>query len=57
MHNRSTRTMQLTTEQRVFVVSEWLRTGSLQQVSQAFAERFPDRDVPANGNHVEGHRM
>ena len=39
--------MQLTTEQRVFVVTEWMRTGSLQQVADEFAERFPDRAVPA----------
>ena len=41
------RKMQLTTEQRVFVVTEWLRTGSLQQVSEAFGQRFPDRAIPA----------
>ena len=40
-------TMQLTTEQRVFLVNEWIRTGSLQQVAAAFRLQYPDRDVPA----------
>ena len=39
--------MQLTTEQRVFLVTEWTHSGSLQQVAQAFRRRFPDRNVPA----------
>ncbi|CAH1799690.1 unnamed protein product [Owenia fusiformis] len=39
--------MQLTQDQRVFVVSKWLRSGSLQQVADQFRERFPDRNVPA----------
>ena len=39
--------MQLTTDQRVFIVTEWSRSGSLQQVAAAFHERFPDRNVPA----------
>ena len=34
--------MQLTTEQRVFCVTEWIRTGSLQEVANRFGERFPD---------------
>ena len=40
-------TMQLTTEQRVFLMTEWTHSGSLQQVAQAFRRRFPDRNVPA----------
>ena len=39
--------MQLTTEQRVFLVTEWIHSGSLQQVAQAFHRRFSDRNVPA----------
>ena len=39
--------MQLTTEQRVFVVTEWIRTGCLQEVADRFGERFPERPVPA----------
>ena len=38
--------MQLTTEQHVFSVSEWIRTGSLQEVANRFGERFPERPVP-----------
>ncbi|CAH1800266.1 unnamed protein product [Owenia fusiformis] len=38
--------MQLTQDQRVFVVGEWLRSGSLQQVADQFRVRFPDRNVP-----------
>ena len=37
-------TMQLTTEQRVFLMTEWTHSGSLQQVAQAFRQRFPDRN-------------
>ena len=33
-------TMQLTTEQRVFLVPEWIRTGSLQQVAEAFGQLY-----------------
>ena len=39
--------MQLTTEQRVFLVQEYLRTHSLQDVANAFAEQFPNRAPPA----------
>ena len=39
--------MQLTTEQRVFLVHEYFRTRSLQDVANAFAERFPNRAPPA----------
>ncbi|KAF2358680.1 Protein of unknown function DUF4817 [Trinorchestia longiramus] len=35
--------MQLTTEQRVFVVTTHVRTGSIKQVQHLFAECFPDR--------------
>ncbi|KAF2347235.1 Protein of unknown function DUF4817 [Trinorchestia longiramus] len=37
--------MQLTTEQRVFVVT-YVRTGSIKQVQNLFAECFPDRRSP-----------
>ena len=47
--------MQLTTEQHVFVVTEWMKTGSLQQVADEFAEQFPDRAVPAKVNNLEQH--
>ena len=40
-------TMQLTTEQRVFLVTEWTHSRSMQQVAQSFRRRFPDRKVPA----------
>ena len=39
--------VQLTTEQRVFVVLEYNRTYSLVAVQNAFRERFPDRNPPA----------
>ncbi|KAF2358563.1 Protein of unknown function DUF4817 [Trinorchestia longiramus] len=35
--------MQLTTEQRVFVVTTYIRTGSIRQVQHLFEECFPDR--------------
>ncbi|KAF2352904.1 Protein of unknown function DUF4817 [Trinorchestia longiramus] len=38
--------MQLTTEQRVFVVTTYVRTGSIKQVQHSFAECFPDRRLP-----------
>ena len=38
--------MQLTTEQRAFCVTEWIRTGTLQEVANRFGERFPERPVP-----------
>ncbi|KAF2355920.1 Protein of unknown function DUF4817 [Trinorchestia longiramus] len=38
--------MQLTTEQRVFVVATYVRTGSIKQVQHLFAECFPDRRLP-----------
>ena len=39
--------VQLTTEQRVFVVETYLRTNSYIRVKQAFAERFGDREPPS----------
>jgi len=39
--------VQLTIEQRVFVVTVFHQTGSLQQTRDAFRERFPEREPPA----------
>ena len=39
--------VQLTTEQRVFVVKKFHDTKSLQAVQNAFREEFPQRDPPA----------
>ncbi len=39
--------VQLTKDQRVFVVLHYNRTGSLLSVQNAFRERFPDRNPPA----------
>ena len=38
--------MQLTKEQRAFIVEEHFRTHSFQQVYYSFAERFPERLFP-----------
>ena len=38
---------QLTTEQRVFVVTEYARTQNSRIVQDAFRARFPDRDPPS----------
>ncbi len=38
--------MQLTKEQRIFIVIEWCRTGSMQGVANRFAKRFPGCPVP-----------
>ena len=38
--------MQLTKEQRVFVVINYLSTESLKQVQQTFEKRFPERASP-----------
>lgn len=38
--------MQLTKQQRVFIVEKYLVTKSFQQVSQSFEERFPERPSP-----------
>ena len=40
--------MQLTTEQRVFVVRKYHETRSYARVKEAFRERFPERNPPAN---------
>ena len=38
--------VQLTTEQRVFVVTHYIRIQSLREVQNALRERFPDRNPP-----------
>ena len=38
--------MQLTKQQRVFLVTAWMRSKSYQVVSQEFSENFPERNVP-----------
>ena len=51
MHNylfcTNTKMVQLTTEQRTFVVKTFYETGSLQITWDNFRERFPDRQPPA----------
>ena len=36
-------TMQFSTDQRVFIVTTYLQTGSLQQVRDQFEQHFPER--------------
>ena len=43
---RKTKMVQLTTQQRVFIVLHYNRTQSLLEVQNAFRERFPDRNAP-----------
>ena len=38
--------MQLTTEQRIFVVTKYHETKSYNEVREAFARRFPNRNAP-----------
>ena len=38
--------MQLISEQRIFVVTNYLRTGSFKEVQQLFEQRFRDRVSP-----------
>ena len=38
--------MQLTKQQRVFLVTAWMRSKSYQVVFQEFSENFPERNVP-----------
>ena len=38
--------MQLTKEQRAFIVEKYFQTRSLNQVIQLFQNRFPERDSP-----------
>ena len=38
--------MQLTVEQRVFIVEKYLETKSLEQVRNLFGNQFPDRAIP-----------
>ena len=38
--------MQLTREQRVFVVTKFLQSGSIQAVQSSFEEQFPDMPFP-----------
>lgn len=39
--------MQLTKEQRVFVVTNFIKTGSIKQVQDSFEQRFPGRHPPS----------
>ena len=39
--------MQLTKDQRVFVIKTWISTGSIKQVQESFAHSFPDRISPS----------
>ena len=39
--------VQLTTEQRVFIVINYTRTQSTTEVRNAFQQRFPDRNPPS----------
>ena len=41
--------VQLTIEQRVFVVLHYTKTQSIAAVQNAFLERFPDRNPPCKG--------
>ena len=43
--------MYLTTEQRVFLVQKYLRTHSLQDVANAFAERFQTEPLQQNAQY------
>ena len=45
--------MQLTKEQRVFIVTVWMRSKSYQVVSEQFANNFPERNVPNKTTIVE----
>ena len=42
-------TMQLTTEQRVFVVKTFYKTSSYPKVKEVFYGRFLEKDPPTNG--------
>ena len=39
--------MQLTKDQRVFVITNFIRTGSIKQVQDLFEQHFPDRHPPS----------
>ena len=39
-------TVQLTTEQRIFIVLQYNRNENTTELQNAFRERFPDRDPP-----------
>ena len=45
--------MQLTKEQRIFIVTVWMRSKSYQVVSEQFANNFPERNVPNKTTIVE----
>jgi hypothetical protein len=45
---RRIKMVQLTTEQRIFIVLHYNTTHSLVSVQNAFRERFPDRNPPAH---------
>ena len=40
--------MQLTKQQRIFIVTQYSRNKSLQQISQVFELQFPDGAPPTN---------
>ena len=46
MHYTSFKMVQLTVEQRVFIVQHLFKTESFEQVRHLFRERFPDREPP-----------
>ena len=48
MKKNQRKKMQLTTDQRVFVVVNYHETKSLEQVKQRFRQRFPDRNAPTS---------
>jgi hypothetical protein len=52
----STEMVQLTAEQRVFVVLNYTRTQSTNAVRNAFRERFPNRNPPVASTILENVR-
>ena len=42
--------VQLTTEQRIFIVVKYTQTQSIAAVQNAFEERFPQRNLFLNGS-------
>ena len=47
---------QLTTEQRVFVVTEYARTQNSTAVQQAFQAQFPEHDPPPRSTILQNFR-
>ena len=46
-HHVKVKMVELTTEQRMFIVKKYYETGSLQTTRDEFGQRFPDRQPPA----------